>query len=137
METWRHQMENRKRKPRRFSLSVYRLVIVQTKVCRLVCPFVDDETNRSYQFAFGLKRTCPSLRNGMQWEGSTVHSKYCTVLYVLTRKWKKERCRTGKTLRLGHHLQCSIGGRQAARHTTTTTTTTAGLNSTKYNRVPA
>ncbi len=43
---------NGKRKSRQFSLSVYCSLSVQTEVCRL--PFVDEETNGSYPFAFGL-----------------------------------------------------------------------------------
>ncbi len=48
------QKENRKRKPGYFPKSVYRLLIIQTEVC-VICPFVYEETNRSYPFANGLK----------------------------------------------------------------------------------
>jgi hypothetical protein len=53
METRRHQMENEKRKPRRFSL--IRLPFAhRAKNCFSFCPFIDEETNGSYPFANGL-----------------------------------------------------------------------------------
>ncbi len=36
-------------RPGDFPLSVYRLLIVQTEV--VICPFVDETTNRNYPFA--------------------------------------------------------------------------------------
>ncbi len=66
MKTWKHgdvDMETcariygdikRKRKLRRFSLTVYCLLNVQQKF--EVCPFVNEETNRNYPFAIGRNR---------------------------------------------------------------------------------
>jgi hypothetical protein len=53
METWRHQMENGKRKPRRFS-SIRLPFAHRAKNCLSFCPFVDEETYESYPFANGL-----------------------------------------------------------------------------------
>ncbi len=48
METWKHQMENRKRKPRWFSLT--RLPFAH-RANGSLSKFVDEETNGSYLFA--------------------------------------------------------------------------------------
>ncbi len=52
-ETWRHQTEKGKRKPRRFSL----ICVTICSPCKrkfVVCLFVNEETNASYPFANGL-----------------------------------------------------------------------------------
>ncbi len=48
MEIWRHQTENGKQKPRRFSFIIYRCLSCKRKF--VICPFV-EETNGSYPFA--------------------------------------------------------------------------------------
>jgi hypothetical protein len=59
---WRFKGKTEKRKPRRFFLIIYRLLIVQTEICRLsVCLWRNKGKLSVCKRPKRTKRTCPSM----------------------------------------------------------------------------